>query len=70
MLSPEPAIAATGPTPATEGRAALKLVKSGARRELTALEREFLPPLLEIQETPPSPAQRKLLWTLIALVLA
>jgi hemolysin D len=71
MLSPEPATATAGPAAAaTEGRAPLKLVKSGARRELTALEREFLPPLLEIQETPPSPAQRKLLWTLIALVLA
>jgi hemolysin D len=70
MLSPEPAVAVAGPPPATEGRAALKLVKSGVRRELTALEREFLPPLLEIQETPPSPAQRKLLWTLIALVFA
>jgi len=37
---------------------------------LTALEREFLPALLEIQETPPSPAQRRLLWTLILLVLS
>jgi hemolysin D len=36
--------------------------------ELTPLEREFLPPLLEIQETPPSPVQRGVLWTLIALV--
>lgn len=71
MLSPEPAVAAATPGPvAPEGRAALKLVKSGARRELTALEREFLPPLLEIQETPPSPAQRKLLWILVALVFA
>jgi hemolysin D len=71
MLSPEPAVAIAGPAPAAaEGRTPLKLVKSGARRELTALEREFLPPLLEIQETPPSPAQRKLLWTLIALVVA
>jgi hemolysin D len=36
---------------------------------LSALEREFLPPLLEIQETPPSPTQRKVLWTIIALVV-
>src|SRR5258708_8114569 len=71
MPSPEPAVAAAVPNPvAAEGRAPLKLVKSSGRRELTALEREFLPPLLEIQETPPSPAQRKLLWTLVALVAA
>jgi hemolysin D len=71
MLSPEPAAATAVPNSVSvEGRAALKLVKAGARRELTALEREFLPPLLEIQETPPSPAQRKLLWTLVALVIA
>jgi hemolysin D len=37
---------------------------------LTPLEREFLPPLLEIQETPPSPIKRWLLWILIALVFA
>lgn len=37
--------------------------------ELTALEREFLPPLLEIQETPPSPVKRWTAWTLIALTL-
>jgi hemolysin D len=37
--------------------------------DLTPLEREFLPPLLEIQETPPSPVQRAVLWTLIALVV-
>ncbi len=67
MLSPDPTVAPVPPSP-TEARPALKLVKSGARRELTPLEREFLPPLLEIQETPPSPTQRKLLWTLVALV--
>lgn len=38
--------------------------------ELTPLEREFLPPLLEIQETPPSPVKRWLAGTLIALVIA
>jgi len=71
MLSPEPIATTAVPASApTAGRATLKLVKSGGRRELTALEREFLPPLLEIQETPPSPAQRKLLWTLVALVAA
>ncbi len=36
---------------------------------LTPLERQFLPHILEIEETPPSPAYRKLLWTLILLVL-
>jgi hemolysin D len=47
------------------------LVKSaGAVHEPTPLEREFLPPLLEIQETPPSPVLRWTLWTLIALVIA
>jgi hypothetical protein len=58
MPSPEPAAAAAaGPGPVAEpGRAPLKLVKAGVRRELTPLEREFLSPLLEIQETPPSPA--------------
>ncbi len=70
MRSPEPAAVAGGSPASAEARPALKLVKSGPPRELTALEREFLPPLLEIQETPPSPAQRKLLWTLIGLVTA
>jgi len=39
-------------------------------QQLTALEREFLPPLLEIQESPPSPLHRWLLWTLVALIAA
>src|SRR3984957_12059127 len=39
-------------------------------RELTSLEREFLPPLLEIQETPPSPLKRGVLWSIIALAVA
>lgn len=39
-----------------------------AGQQLTQLEREFLPHLLEIEETPPSPTQRKLLWTILALV--
>lgn len=55
------------PTPAKETKPPLQLVKP-KRRELNALEREFLPPLLELQETPPSPTKRLLLWTLIALV--
>lgn len=48
----------------------LRLVRAGSRRELTAQEREFLPPLLEIQETPPSPVKRWVLWSIIALVLS
>lgn len=42
------------------------------RREkaLRATELEFLPPLLEIQESPPSPWQHRVLWTLLALLLA
>ncbi len=62
MLSPDPAVAAAIPSAAVETRAPLRLVKSNARHELTPLEREFLSPLLEIQETPPSPSQRKKLW--------
>lgn len=38
--------------------------------ELTPLEREFLSPLLEIQETPPSPVKRWTAGTLIVLVIA
>ena len=48
----------------------LRLVKPARAVELTALEREFLPPLLAIQETPPSPVQRWVLWTIIALIIA
>jgi hemolysin D len=47
----------------------LRVVKSGPKRELTAQEREFLPHLLEIQETPPSPVKRWVLWSIIALVV-
>lgn len=55
---------------APKGPVSLKLVKPPARGgELTPLEREFLPPLLEIQETPPSPVKRWTAWTLIALVI-
>jgi hemolysin D len=56
------------PNPGKETKPPLQLVKP-KRRELNALEREFLPPLLELQETPPSPTKRLLLWTLIALVI-
>jgi hemolysin D len=49
----------------------LDLVKPQVRGGgLTPLEREFLPPLLEIQETPPSPIKRWVAGTLIALVVA
>lgn len=73
MPSPE----ARTPTPDSSDTAGLgaapklTLVKPATRsRELTALEREFLPPLLEIQETPPSPVKRGVLWSIIALVVA
>ncbi|HEY4211574.1 MAG TPA: HlyD family type I secretion periplasmic adaptor subunit [Steroidobacteraceae bacterium] len=73
MQSPEPAAAVE-----TEGARAdarqpgrrLHLVKPRAPRDLTALEREFLPPLLEIQETPPSPVHRAVLWSILGLVAA
>jgi hemolysin D len=52
-----------------EGSPKLRVVKPSARfRELSDLEREFLPPLLQIQETPPSPVNRAVLWTLIFFV--
>jgi hemolysin D len=71
MPSPEPQskvedASRETPTPAPK----LRLVKSGVKRELTAQEREFLPPLLEIQETPPSPVKRWVLWSIIGLVIA
>lgn len=37
---------------------------------LTPLEREFLPPVLEIQETPPSPIKRKILWSIVLVFAA
>ncbi len=37
-------------------------------KRLTALEQEFLPPLLEIQETPPSPVKRKVALSIVLLV--
>ncbi len=42
--------------------------KAGLHAGLTAQEREFLPSLLEIQESPPPSYQRLLVWTLTALV--
>lgn len=70
MRSPERLEPASAAADAPKGSANLKLVKPPARgAELTALEREFLPPLLEIQETPPSPVKRWTAWTLIALVI-
>ena len=56
-----------GPTPTPK----LRLVKAPEKsRELTALEREFLPPLLELEETPPSPVRRQVLWSIVGLVIA
>src|SRR4051794_34786512 len=61
------AAAAAGAAP---GAGVLTPPSRGMRqRELTPLEREFLPPLLEIQESPPSPLKRVLLWTLVSFVL-
>src|SRR4051794_26687369 len=72
MQSPDAASkAGDAPAAAREGAAKLRLVKSaGPSRELTAQEREFLPPLLEIQETPPSPVKRGVLWSIIGLMAA
>lgn len=36
--------------------------------DLTPLEQEFLPPLLEIQESPPSPTKQKVVLSIVALV--
>src|SRR5580698_6416631 len=62
--------AATVAASAVENGPRLRLVKSTDKRELSPLEREFLPPLLEIQETPPSPVKRWVLWTVVGLVVA
>jgi len=51
------------------GAPILRLVKSGVPRDLSPLEREFLPPLMEIQETPPSPVKRWILWSIVGLVV-
>ncbi|MGM9539754.1 HlyD family type I secretion periplasmic adaptor subunit [Anaerovibrio sp.] len=44
--------------------------RAGKKGELTAQEREFFPPVLEMMAKPPAPAARKLLWVLIALLIA
>ncbi|MDD3530629.1 MAG: HlyD family type I secretion periplasmic adaptor subunit [Gallionellaceae bacterium] len=38
-------------------------------RELRRLEQDFLPPLLEIQDSPPSPNKRLVLWSLLMLLV-
>ena len=75
MPSPDPepqtSAAPPAPGPAVGSAPRLRLVKSTARLgELSDLEREFLPPLLQIQETPPSPVKRGVLWSIVALVFA
>jgi len=70
MSSPKPLDPVDEAPEAPKRAGDLKLVKPSKRGgELTPLEREFLPPLLEIEETPPSPVKRWVAWTLIALVL-
>ncbi|WP_321573641.1 HlyD family type I secretion periplasmic adaptor subunit [Nitrogeniibacter aestuarii] len=46
--------------------AAWKVRKQMAPRPRGTLEREFLPAALELQDSPPSPLPRVILWTLIA----
>ena len=71
MPSPERLAPPTEAPDAAPDSPRLTMVKRELRgHELTALEREFLPPLLEIQETPPSPVKRWVAGTLIALVVA
>jgi hemolysin D len=71
MPSPDPQPESSEPALLRDGTPKLRLVKPAARSmELTALEREFLPPLLEIQESPPSPVHRWVLWSIIGLVVA
>lgn len=78
--SPEPAAgtaAPASPTPGTAppapatpgGPAAAAKQAPRAPRTLSALEQEFLPPLLEIQESPPSPLKRTVAITLVLLTL-
>lgn len=38
-------------------------------RDLRRLEQDFLPPLLEIQDTPPTPHKRMVLWSLLLLLV-
>ena len=44
--------------------------KAAAKNRLTARETEFLPAVLEVTETPPSPVGRMVMWTMVALVAA
>ncbi len=44
-----------------------KFFKKESGRKLTRRETEFLPAVLEVTETPPSPLGRILLWTIVAL---
>lgn len=70
MPSPERSAPSTEAQDSASGSPRLTLVKRDTPgRELTPLEREFLPPLLEIQETPPSPVKRWIAGTLMALVV-
>lgn len=50
--------------------AAWKIRDTMAPSNRGAMEREFLPAALELQDTPPSPLPRALLWTLIAAFAA
>jgi len=74
MRLPEPTVVGAADAcgeASAKGRPALHLVRSSRhQQDLTALEREFLPPLLAIQETPPSPVHRQVLWTLMGLMIA
>src|SRR5579859_4906634 len=73
MPLPEPTAPATetsGGSPRQDSPKLPSVKSAGRSRELTAMEREFLPPLLEIQESPPSPLKRLVLLTIVALVIA
>ena len=54
---------------ATSGQSKGERRRARSDAPLTRLEQEFLPHLLEIQETPPSPAYHKVMWSIIALVV-
>src|SRR6185437_11013675 len=73
MPSPERALEDGGSTPSGQRGdppQKLRVIKSGGDRKLTPQEREFLPPLLEIQETPPSPLKRWVLWSIVILTIS
>jgi len=46
-----------------------KFWREKATKKLKASETEFLPAILEVVETPPSPFGRLMLWTIVALVV-